>query len=213
LALKSKAHTFGSIKVRTPPVAPGLRIGILGGSFNPPHEGHLIIAATALKRLRLDQIWWVVTPGNPLKPHDGQPPQAERMALCRALARGPRMKVTGFEDELGSPYTALTAGFLAARYPNTRFVWIMGADNLASFHRWQDWRGIAALMPIAIADRPGWRLKALASKASHALMRRRQPEPKAPRIAGFKSPVWVFLTSRLNSTSSTTLRSEREKNK
>jgi nicotinate-nucleotide adenylyltransferase len=213
LALKSKAHTFGSLKVRTPLLAPGLRIGIMGGSFNPPHKGHLIVAETALRRLWLDQIWWVVTPGNPLKPHDGLPPQAERMALCRALARGPRMKITGFENELGSPYTAVTAGFLATRYPTTNFVWIMGADSLASFHRWQDWRAIAALMPIAIADRPGWRLKALASKASHALLRRRRPERKAPCIVGLKCPAWVFLTSRLNSTSSTTLRSEREKNR
>ena len=211
MALKSKAHTFGSIKVRTPPVAPRLRIGIMGGSFNPPHDGHLIVAATALRRLKLDQLWWVVTPGNPLKDHKGLPSQSERMRLCRALARHPKMKVTGFEAELGSPYTAVTAGFLRARYPGTNFIWVMGADNLSGFHRWQHWRDMAATLPIAVADRPGWRLKAMASEAAHALARRRWPEHQAAHIGDTANPAWVFLTSKLLSLSSTALRDQQKK--
>ena len=129
-----------SVSIKTPLVMPGQRIGIMGGSFNPPHEGHAIVAETALKRLALDQLWWVVTPGNPLKSNGALPSQATRMAACAKLAKGPRMKITGFEAGLGTPYTAATIAFLKRRYPGVHFVWVMGADNLASFHRWQRWR-------------------------------------------------------------------------
>ncbi len=197
---------FGSIRIRTPLVMPGQRIGIMGGSFNPPHDGHRIVAETAVKRLHLDQLWWLVTPGNPLKANGGLPPQSDRMERCRAFALGPKMKITGFESELGTPYTAATLSFLRTRYPSVHFVWVMGADNLASFHRWQHWREIAASMPIAVVDRPGWRMKALAGKAAHLLSRSRRDEASARDLADTKAPAWVFLTSRLSPLSSTQLR-------
>lgn len=201
--------TRSPLFVRTPPVSPGQRIGIMGGSFNPPHDGHLIVARTALRRLRLDQLWWLVTPGNPLKSRDGLAPLEQRLAGCRALAGGDRrMHVTAFEADLGSPYTAKTLQFLKRRYPAARFVWVMGADNLAHFHRWQNWRGIARSMPIAVVDRPRWRFKALASRAAHGLKGRQQPELGAGSLASMGTPAWVFLTSKLSPLSSTELRRE-----
>ena len=166
-----------------------------------------MVAATAVKRLRLDQLWWVVTPGNPLKVNDGLAPLATRMAACRALAHGPRMRVTAFEAELATPYTAATLSFLRRRYPGVTFIWVMGADNLASFHRWQHWRTIARDLPMAIVDRPGWRMKALASPAVHALSRRRLPEARAGFLgrAG-QIPRWTMLSARLSEASSTKLR-------
>ena len=203
------ARAFGSISVRTPLAQPGQRIGIMGGSFNPVHAGHLIVAEAALKRLGLDQLWWVVTPGNPLKENSGLAPLAVRMTACRALAKNPRMKITGFETELGSPYTSVTLRFLKRRYPACHFVWVMGADNLATFHRWQNWEDIASSMPIAVVDRPGWRLKALASEAAKVLSDVRVPEAKAETLVGLQAPAWVFLTTRLSGLSSTALRNRR----
>jgi nicotinate-nucleotide adenylyltransferase len=198
----------GTLSVRTPLAIPGQRIGIMGGSFNPPHAGHLSVSETALRRLRLDRLWWVVTPGNPLKSKHGLPSLGERIAACRALATDPRIEVTGFEEALGNPYTFATLGFLKARFPRTRLVWIMGADNLASFHRWQNWRRIAALMPFAVVDRPGWRLAALASPAAHALARFRVPESSAARIFQPRPPAWTYLGTRLSDLSSSQIRSQ-----
>lgn len=200
---------FGSARVRTPLVNPGQRVGILGGTFNPPHEGHVIIAEAALKRLALDQLWWVVTPGNPLKGNDGLPPLAERMAACRRLAQGPRMKITGFEADLGTPYTAATLAYLKRRYPGVRFVWVMGADNLATFHRWQRWTRIAETCPIAVVDRPGWRLRALASPAARRYSGSRRDEGDAGNLATRKPAAWTFLTTRLSRLSSTELRAKK----
>lgn len=178
----------------------------MGGSFNPPHAGHQLAAEVALQRLGLDELWWIVTPGNPLKTHGALKPLAERLNAVRAMARDPRMRVTSFEAALGSPYTAVTLRFLKHRYPGVQFVWVMGADNLATFHRWQDWRGIAATMPIAIVDRPGYRMKALAAKTAKALGRARLPEAKARQLAAMPSPAWVFLTNPLAAHSSTAIR-------
>lgn len=197
------------MRVKTPLALPGQCIGIMGGSFNPVHEGHRIVAETAMKRLGLDQLWWAVTPGNPLKEHNGLAPLANRMAACASMARNPRMKITAFESQLGSPYTAVTLSFLTNRYPACRFVWVMGADNLASFHRWQNWHSIAASMPIAVVDRPGWRHRALASLAAGALSRARISEAGAKTLYKHKTPAWVFLTSRLSNLSSTALRSRK----
>jgi len=197
---------FASLGIATPLALPGQRIGIMGGSFNPPHAGHLAVSETALRRLKLDRLWWVVTPANPLKPPGGLPPLAERLAACRRLARNPRIEITGFEAGLGSPYTALTVGFLRGRFPRVRFVWVMGADNLASFHRWQEWRRIAACMPIAVVDRPGWRLKALASPAGRALQTRRRPESMAGSLARQRPPAWTYLGTRLSTLSSSEIR-------
>ena len=203
---RTQLNAFGSLAVRTPLAMPGQRIGIMGGSFNPPHEGHRIVAETAVKRLNLDQLWWLVTPGNPLKANGGLPPQDQRMAMCRQFARGPKMKITGFEAELGTPYTAATLSFLRQRYPDVDFVWVMGADNLATFHRWQHWKDIAETMPIAVVDRPGWRLKALAGETAQVLASTRIDEADAARLASSRAPAWVFLTSRLSPLSSTALR-------
>ena len=203
---RSTAVSFGSIRVRTPLVYPGQRIGIMGGTFNPPHDGHRIVAETAVKRLGLDQLWWVVTPGNPLKANGALPSQTERMAACRKFARGPKMKITGFEADLGTPYTAATLAFLKVRHPGVHFVWVMGADNLASFDRWQHWRQITRMMPIAVVDRPGWRLKAMAKTASQILGPCRLPEAQAGQLASRRPPAFVFLTSRLSPLSSTKLR-------
>ncbi len=206
MSLRTRSQTFGSVAVRSPLALPGQRIGIMGGSFNPSHDGHRIVAETAVKRLRLDRLWWLVTPGNPLKVNDTLPSLNQRMAAARRFARGRKMTITSFEASLGTPYTAATLAFLKRRYPGVRFVWVMGADNLATFHRWQHWRGIAATMPIAVVDRPGWRLKALASPAAAALAITRIPEQHSARLATRKTPAWTFLTSRLSPLSSTALR-------
>jgi nicotinate-nucleotide adenylyltransferase len=198
--------SFGSIAVKTPLALVGQRIGIMGGTFNPPHAGHALISRTALRRLRLDQLWWVVTPGNPLKASNGLPDIEIRMNESRLLARDRRMRVTGFEQNLGTPFTAATLAFLKRRSPGVHFVWIMGADNLAQFHRWQDWRGIARMMPIAVVDRPGWRLKALASPAAHALARAYRPESRSARLPLMRPPCWTLLTGPLSRLSSTELR-------
>lgn len=196
------------VLVRTPLVLPGQRVGVMGGSFNPPHAGHLVVAASALKRLGLDQLWWVVTPGNPLKSHGGLPPLEQRLELCRRIARHPRMRVTGFEAALGTAYTADTLAFLVARYPGVRWIWVMGADNLASFHRWQHWRRIASLLPLAVVDRPGFRLKAVASKAARTFGRGRLDEARAGGLWRRRPPGWTLLSTRLSMASSTELRSK-----
>lgn len=204
-------NSFGSIRVKTPLVMSRQRIGVMGGSFNPPHEGHAIVAATALKRLGLDQLWWLVTPGNPLKSHNGLAPLAERMAACAKLANDPRMHVTAFEARLKTPYTAATLSFLAKRYPAATFIWIMGADNLATFHRWQHWRTIARDLPIAVVDRPGWRLKALSSPAARTLARTRLPESAASSLGRCPPPHWCLLSTRLSNASSTQLRAKQSR--
>jgi nicotinate-nucleotide adenylyltransferase len=198
--------TFGSLKAHMPLVCAGQRIGLMGGTFNPPHEGHAVCATTALRRLQLDQLWWIVTPGNPLKSGEGLPTLGERMAACRTFAGSPAMKITGFEAELGSPYTFLTIAFLRQRLSRVRFVWVMGADNLATFDRWQHWRDIARLVPIAVVDRPGWRLKALASPSGQWLERWRIPEADAAALPGRTPPAWTLLSTRLSEQSSTALR-------
>lgn len=208
LMLRSALQSFGTLHAHPPPALPGQRIGLMGGTFNPPHEGHVVCAETALRRLQLDELWWIVTPGNPLKSAPGLPGLESRMAASRALVSDPAIKVTGFEAELGSPYTYATVRYVRRRFPRTRFVWVMGADNLATFDRWQHWREIARLVPIAVVDRPGWHLKALASPAARALAGRRLPESAAARLAACKPPAWVFLTSRLSEASSTALRAE-----
>ena len=195
-----------------PPHPPGLRIGLYGGSFNPPHAGHLHVGLLALKRLRLDRIWWLVTPGNPLKELGGLPPLAERMAAAQALARHPRLAVTGFEAAIGARYTLDSLEYLAGHAPGVRFVWIMGADNLAQFDRWRGWRRIAQLMPFAVIDRPGWTLRAAQSRAALALARFRIDETDAPVLAERAPPAWVFLHGPRSALSSTVLRQQRRAN-
>lgn len=203
---KSAPIQFGSLKARPPLAMPGQRIGLLGGSFNPPHEGHVRISRMALKRLGLARVWWIVTPGNPLKQRSELAPLAQRMAACRAICNDARIIATDFEKDLPTPFTAGTIAFLRRRYRSTRFVWIMGADNLASFHRWRDWQGIFASLPIAVLDRPGSHLQALASRAGHLFGASRHPEPRSQILAGHRAPAWTFLSGPLSPLSSTALR-------
>ena len=196
--------------IETPPVWPGARIGLMGGSFNPPHEGHLIVARTALRRLRLDRLWWVVTPGNPLKENDGLPKTDDRIEAIEAMANHSAMVTTDFERQLGTPYTAQTIRFLTRQHPKAHFVWIMGADNLATFHHWQQWREIARTVPIAVIDRPGWRFKALASPTARYLSRYRLRERHARMLPDLSPPAWIFLSTRLSNQSSTALRAHRQ---
>jgi nicotinate-nucleotide adenylyltransferase len=202
---------FGRIKAHPPYASPGQVIGLLGGSFNPPHAAHLMISETALKRLGLDKVWWIVSPGNPLKRRVETAPLAERLVQCRAMARNPHIVVTDFEADLKTPYTAATLAFLKTRNPLVRYVWIMGADNLATFHRWHNWREIFTTVPIAVVDRPGWRLKALASKAARAFASARVPETDAGLLASRPPPAWTFLTGPLSQVSSTALRKARRR--
>lgn len=193
---------------RLPPVAPGLRVGLFGGSFNPPHAGHRRASLVALRRLGLDAVWWLVTPGNPLKDNHALPPLADRMAAARRLAAHPRIQVTGVEARLHSRYTYDTLAWLVQRNPTVRFVWIMGADNLASFHHWQHWEGIARLLPIAVVSRPGSLLRGPLGKAGRRLARWRVPEHEAASLPGLSPPAWVFLHAPLDPLSSTLLRAE-----
>ena len=192
--------------LRLPPHAPGLRIGLFGGSFNPPHEGHRLASLTALRRLRLDRVWWLVTPGNPLKDNSSLPPLAERIAKARQLAGRNRIAVTGIEAKLRTRYTADTRRQLKQRCPGVDFVWIMGTDNLASFHRWNEWRQIARMMPIAVIDRPGSTHRAVASPAANWLSRWRIPENSGGILAGIEPPAWIFLHGKRSHLSSTALR-------
>jgi nicotinate-nucleotide adenylyltransferase len=189
---------------RLPPHAPGLRIGLLGGSFDPPHAGHLAISRIALRRLRLDRLWWLVTPGNPLK--EGPAALEARIAACRALAKHPRIVVTDAEAQIGARFTYDTLRELRRRCPGVHFVWIMGADNLLSFHRWRCWRDIADLVPIAVIDRPGATLKTEGARATQALARARRPEREAWTLATARPPAWVILHARRSALSSTALR-------
>jgi nicotinate-nucleotide adenylyltransferase len=206
---KSAPVRFGSIRVRPPHAEPGQRIGLLGGSFNPPHAAHRQISLIALKRLKLDRVWWIVTPGNPLKATGELAPQSERIAQSLHVARDARIVVTGFEAGLGSAFTAGTLAFVTRRYPRTHFVWLMGADCLPQFHRWGQWRDIFHMLPIAVIDRPGWHLPALSSKAAGAFARARVPAWRAGRLADATPPAWTFLTGPLTALSSTAIRQKR----
>jgi nicotinate-nucleotide adenylyltransferase len=198
--------SFGRIKAHPPYAAPGQAIGLLGGSFNPPHVAHRMISEVALKRLGLDKVWWIVSPGNPLKRRSETAPLSERLVLCRSVAKNPHILVTDFEKDLQTPYTASTLAFLKMRSPLVRYVWIMGADNLATFDRWQRWREIFTMVPVVVVDRPGWRLKALASKAARTFAASRVPESEASGLALRPAPAWTFLTGPLSHVSSTALR-------
>jgi nicotinate-nucleotide adenylyltransferase len=183
-----------------------LRIGLLGGSFNPAHEAHRAISLFALKRLRLDRVWWLVSPGNPLKDVRGLPSLAARISAADKVARDPRIVVTGIEAELNTRYTADTIAKLRRRFPHARFVWLMGADNLSQFSRWRDWQTIAELLPMAVIDRPSDSLRASASTAAQRLARYRLDEANAQKLADYAAPAWVFLRGLKLPLSSTALR-------
>ena len=184
----------------------GMRIGLLGGSFNPPHNAHRAISLFAIKRLKLDRVWWLVTPGNPLKQHGALRDLDARAEAARAIADDPRIDVSCLESVIGTRYTVDTISYLRRRVSGLRLVWIMGADNLAQFHRWQNWRRIAYQVPFAVIDRPPQSFRALAAPAALALERYRIPESDAGRLAECRAPAWVFLTGMKSTLSSTGLR-------
>ncbi|WP_244607145.1 nicotinate-nucleotide adenylyltransferase [Bosea sp. CS1GBMeth4] len=199
-------------ELRLPPHAPGLRIGLFGGTFNPAHDGHRMASLTALRRLQLDRVWWLVTPGNPLKDNQALPPLAQRVATARALADHGHIHVTGIEATLRTRYTADTLRQLMRRCPGVRFVWVMGSDNLASFHRWNEWRTIARMMPIAVIDRPGSTHRSIASPAANWMARWRLPENQGAALPVRTPPAWIFLHGRRSDLSSTYLRERAETN-
>jgi len=186
-----------------------MRIGLFGGTFDPAHAAHRAACMLALRRLGLDRVWWLVTPGNPLKDTRGLAPLRARVAAAQALAHHPRIDVTDFEADLPTAYTYATISHVKQRCPGVRFVWIMGADNLRSFHRWQRWGDIARLVPIAIVDRLGPSLYATGSAAAHALARFRLPEGAARELAERKPPAWIYLHGLKSPLSSTALRAAR----
>ena len=191
---------------RLPPTPSGLRIGLYGGSFNPAHAGHRHVSCMALRRLALDRVWWLVTPGNPLKDRSILAPLPQRLARARAVAADPRIAVTDVEAEIGTRYTVDTLRWLRTRRPQARFVWIMGADSLSGFHRWRAFTEIADLMPLAVVDRPGHTLTAPNAPAARRLARVRIPESAAATLADRPTPAWVFLHGPRSSLSSTALR-------
>lgn len=196
-------------RVVLPPHSSGMRIGLFGGTFDPPHAAHRAACLLALRRLGLDRVWWLVTPGNPLKDTQGLAPLDRRVEAAQKLAHHPRIDVSDLEAHLGTSYTYETISYLVRRCPDLRFVWIMGADNLRSFHRWQRWRDIAALVPIAVVDRLGPSLYSTASAAGQALARARIPESAARTLPERRPPAWVYLHGLKSPLSSTALRAAR----
>lgn len=192
----------------TRPLAlPGMTIGLLGGSFDPPHAGHLHISLWALRRFRLDRVWWLVSPGNPLK-SEGPAPLARRMAACRDMAQHPRLVVTDIESRLGTRYTADMLDRMLPLYPGVRFVWLMGADNLAGFHRWDNWDRIMETLPIGVMARPGEQLAAGLSPAALRYQRARLEARRAAALPWRNAPCWTLLTGPVVDISSTELRAK-----
>ena len=191
------------------PKPPSRRVGLLGGSFNPAHDGHREISLAGLDRLGLDAVWWLVTPGNPLKDKAEYAPYGERMARARKVANHPDIVVSDFERRKDLQYTVDTLERLAVLYPETAFIWLMGADSLAGFHRWKDWRRIAELVPMAVFNRPGYGEEALAGEAARDLAPFRLDAQGADRLAEAEPPAWVYFSDTDNPLSSTGLRSAR----
>ncbi|WP_299359385.1 nicotinate-nucleotide adenylyltransferase [uncultured Paracoccus sp.] len=188
-----------------PVAAIGQRIGLLGGSFDPAHDGHVQISEMALRRFRLDRIWWLVSPGNPLKRH-GPASLADRLRTARALTADPRIVVTDLETRLGTRLTADTLRAVQRHWRGVRFVWLMGSDNLVQFDRWDRWREIAARMPIGVIARPGSRLPARMSRAASVLDRHRLPEYRAAELPMHDPPAWVLINVPMSRQSSSAIR-------
>lgn len=185
---------------------PGMTVGLFGGSFNPAHDGHAHVAETALQRLDLDRVIWLVSPQNPLKDTSQTAPLAERLASARMWAPGPRMIVSDFETRAGTRWTIDTLQALKARHPGVRFVWLMGSDNLESFHRWRGWTDIMRMMPVAVIARPGSLLESRAAPAARRFAGHRVAASEARLLARMQAPAWTYLTAPLNPSSSTALR-------
>lgn len=184
----------------------GRRIGLLGGSFNPAHDGHHYISAMALARLRLDEVWWLVSPQNPLKPETGMAPLKSRLASAASVARDRRIRVSDIETELGTRYTADSLKAIKTRYPAARFVWLMGADNLVQIPRWRAWTQIFNTIPIAVFARDSYDSRALSGLAAVRFNRARVPERAARLLPNSVSPAWAFLRIKPHPATATELR-------
>ncbi len=195
------------MKTGLPVAGDGQVVGLLGGSFDPAHCGHVHITRTALIRFGLDRVWWLVSPGNPLKLR-GPAPLADRLAGARALMRHPRVTVTDIEARIGTRHTAETLAHLHDLYPRVRFVWLMGADNLAQFHRWQDWRSIMDNVPVGVVARPGDRISARLSKAAEVYQHYRLPAYASALLGRMPAPAWCFINLPLSDQSSSAIRAQ-----
>ena len=190
-----------------PFAAPGQVIGLLGGSFDPAHPGHVHITREALRRFGLDRVWWLVSPGNPLK-EQGPAPLDKRLERARQVMQHPRVEVTGIEAQMGTRYTAETLAGLRRLYPKVQFVWLMGADNLAQFHLWQDWRAIVESVPIGVLARPGQRISARMSRAAALYAPYRIPGRMGQLLGRAQAPAWSFVNVPMNDASSTAIRAK-----
>ena len=197
--------------LRMPHVEKGMKVGLFGGSFNPAHDGHAHVAETAMRRLGLDRVVWLVSPQNPLKSNHETAPLSARMASARAVAAtvGPAMIVSDVETRIGTRWTIDTVRALKARYPGVKFVWLMGSDNLASFHRWRGWTDIMRLMPVAVIARPGSLLDSRTAPAAARFAGFRIPAEQAGLLPSLEAPAWTYLTAPLNHRSSTAIRATR----
>jgi len=212
LAQQAAAQAPRSAIMRLPRHAPGMRIGLLGGSFNPAHEGHRLISLIALRRLNLDCIWWLVTPGNPLKQASELADLPTRLKTCAQIANHPALIISDFESTIGTHFTYDTLRHLTQRCAGVNFVWLMGADNLASFHLWYRWRDIARLMPLAVIDRPGNTLRASHSKAALYLEKYRIDEAQGRSFASAPAPALMFVHGPRSAQSSSALRAQTGRN-
>ena len=192
--------------IKGSPQLAGLRIGLMGGSFNPPHDGHVHISEVALRRLNLHQVWWLVTPQNPLKNTKDTADLIERIGQCRALISNPHIKVRNIEHRLGTTYSIDTICALQQRFPATFFCWLMGADNLQSFHKWRSWAAIMDRIPVAVIARPGYHLRAGLSKTATRYAACRLDATDANDLAILEPPVWTMVLDKLNPQSSTAIR-------
>lgn len=192
-----------------PKAAAGQRVGLLGGSFDPAHEGHAHITRQALRRFGLDAVWWLVSPGNPLKP-EGPAPMARRIAAAERVMHHPRVTITDIEARIGTRYTAATLERLRQLYPGVHFVWLMGADNLTSLHRWDRWRWILEHVPVGVLARPGQGIAQRQAKAALAYARRRLPATRARCLATHRPPAWCYLRVPMVEVSSSQIRARGE---
>lgn len=197
------------MRYRLPFAQPGQTIGLFGGSFDPPHQGHVHVSREALKRFGLDRVWWLVSPGNPLKAR-GPAAMERRIDAARALVTHPRVEVTDIEAQLGTRYTAQTIEAMLALYPGVRFVWLMGADNLAQFHRWQRWEWIMEHVPVGVLARPGQRISARTSIAAQRFRNAKMPATQARLLGRATAPAWCFLNVPMLDVSSSEIRARGE---
>jgi nicotinate-nucleotide adenylyltransferase len=196
--------------LRVPPFGAGQRIGLFGGSFNPAHRGHFMVAQFALKRLQLDWVWWLVSPQNPLKDPNETGDYDKRLAYTRRIARHPRFVVTDLERQLNITYTAETLQHLRGVFRRGQFVWLMGADSLAGLHHWHEWTTIAETLPLAVLARPGFTLRAVGSPAALRYEANQLPPEHAAKVVGSAPPAWVFVSMPLRKESSTAIRARRK---